>query len=594
MAKADYVFEASWEVCNKFGGIHTVIKSKSSQMMETYKNYFLIGPYFEKNAKVEFISMDPPEEFRDAFAELGSQGIICHFGKWLELKGLPYTILIDFSGILEKTNVVKGEYWKDYGIDSIRAGWDFDEPSMWSYAVGMMIHKLYEKSLRGKNVIAHFHEWLAGFGLLYLRKNCHNVATVFTTHATVLGRSLSSSGVDIYAMMQNILSRQSDIIKEAYARNIEAKHLTESATANNAHIFTTVSEITAIESECFLGRKPEVILLNGLDLEKFPSFEDISIKHISSRDKIREFLTYYFFPYYTYDVNNSLIFYTQGRFEYTNKGYDLIIRALGLVNERLKRENSTKTASVMFWVPLQTYGIRLDVLENKNYYMHIKNYVYSNSPDILQKITYDFISKKDNVEELFTDQFLRDIKKDLMIFSRTGTPPLSTHNIDENNVMIRYLRENNLLNRSDDRIKVIVEPVYLDGNDGLIDLGIYDAMAGCHLGMFPSYYEPYGYTPLESAALGVPTITTDMAGFGRYIKTQNPDNKGIIVLERTGKPDHEVTSKFADVLYGFIMMDKSDRINEKLRAKALSNYADWKLLIKNYIAAHDAAITKLR
>lgn len=586
--KADYLFEASWEVCNKVGGIYTVIKSKSSEMMRLYKNYFLIGPYFEHNAKIDFISMDPPEEFKKVFDELRNEGVICHYGKWLEIKGKPYTILLELTGLYDRKNEIKGQFWEYYKIDSIRAGWDFEEPAVWSYAVGMLIERLQSNALKDKKIVGHFHEWLAGFGVLYLRKHCPTVATVFTTHATVLGRTLSSKGVDIYEYLENI-----NVDYEIYYNNIEAKHLTESATAKNAHVFTTVSEITAMEAERFLGRKPEVLVLNGLDLEKFPSFEEISIKHITSRDKIREFLTYYFFPYYTFDVNKNLIAYTLGRFEFGNKGFDTIIKALGLLNQRLKDKKSDKTLSMMFWVPMQQYGMRLDVLENKNYYMHIKNYVLVNSPEILKKITYDFISKKDTVDELLTESFVKEIKKDIVGFSREGSPPLSTHNIDENNLVLCALRDNGLLNRKEDPVKVIIEPVYLDGMDGFMDLTHYDVMIGCHLGLFPSYYEPWGYTPLESAALGVPALTTDMSGFGRYIKSQNPENKGIMVLDRFRKPENEFINSFCDILNKYLDMEHSDRVNCKLKAKSLSGYADWKLLIKNYISAHNMAIDKV-
>jgi glycogen(starch) synthase len=586
--KADYLFEVSWEVCNKVGGIYTVIKSKSSEMMKLYKNYFLVGPYFEHNAKTDFVSMDPPEEFKKIFDDLRNEGVICHYGKWLEIKGKPYTMLIESNGLLAKKNEIKGKFWEYYKIDSIRAGWDFEEPSIWSYAVGMLIEKLQNTALKEKKIVGHFHEWLSGFGLLYLRKYCPSVATVFTTHATVLGRTLSSKGIDIYGYLENI-----NVEYEIYYNNIEAKHLTESATAKNAHVFTTVSEITGIEAERFLGRKPDVLVLNGLDLEKFPSFEEISIKHITSRDKIREFLTYYFFPYYTFDVNKNIIAYTIGRFEYENKGYDLIIKALGLLNQRLKQQKSDKTLSMMFWVPMQQYGMSLDVLENKNYYMHIKNYVLVNSPEILKKIIYDFISKKEGVEELLTESFVKEIKKDIVAFSREGNPPLSTHNLDENNIVLSALRENGLLNRKEDPVKVIIEPIYLDGMDGFMDLIHYDVMVGCHLGLFPSYYEPWGYTPLESAALGVPALTTDMSGFGRYIKSQNPENKGIIVLDRFRKPDQEVITAFCDILQKYLDMDHSDRVNCKLKAKSLSGYADWELLIKNYVDAHNMAVDRV-
>jgi glycogen(starch) synthase len=542
--------------------------------------------------------MDAPEEFSRIFEQLRSEGIICHFGKWLEVKGKPFTILIDFHGLIPKKNDIKTQYWMDYGIDSIRSAWDFDEPLLWSYSVGRMIGLLEQQSFNGKKIVAQFHEWLSGPGLLYLKKNNPSVATVFTTHATVLGRTLCSRGIDIYDSLDSI-----DVLREVYTYLIEPKFLMEKASALNADAFTTVSEITSIESEKFLGRKADVLVLNGLDLDKFPSFEEISVKHIASREKIKEFLTYYFFPYYTFDVHDSLIFFTVGRYEYKNKGYDTLIKALGRFNAYLKfryakpeaNNQNPVAVSVFIWVPMAHHGLRIDVLENKNYYMHIKSYIHSNTSDILNKIVYDFISKKESVGNLFTENFMADIKKDLVAFERTGNPPMSTHNMDEysNNVMFA-LKQNGLLNRKEDFVKVIVEPVYLDGNDGFIDLSYYDAMVGCHLGLFPSYYEPWGYTPLESASLGVPSLTTDLAGFGRFIKTKNPDNKGIYVIDRFHHSEEDVLKQFVDVLIKFYDMDRSERVNQKLDAKSLSANADWKDLIQNYIHAHNFALENNR
>ncbi|MEM4637430.1 MAG: glycogen/starch synthase [Candidatus Woesearchaeota archaeon] len=584
-AKADFLFEVSWEVCNKVGGIHTVINTKCSEITGYYKKYILIGPYFEHSAKVEFIQLEPSPEIKKIFEELKNYGIICYYGRWLENKSRPETILIDANGFMYKKNEIKGKFWEYYGIDSIRAGWDFEEPSIWSYAAGMLIERM-QNICNGK-IVAHFHEWLSGFGLLYLKKYCSSIATVFTTHATILGRTLSSKGVNIYDNIDSI-----DVTFEIYRNNIEAKHLTEKASALNSDVFTTVSEITAIESEKFLGRKPEFLLINGLDLEKFPSFEEISIKHITSRDKIREFLTYYFFPYYVFDINNNLVAYTIGRYEYRNKGYDIIIKALGLLNDRLKRGVSNKTLSMIFWVPMQHYGVRLDVLENKNYYMHIKNHILSNGPDILKRIIYDFISKKDDINNLFTESFINDLKREIVTFSRKGTPPFSTHNINDNELIVSDLKNNGLLNRKEDCVKVIIEPVYLDGMDGFIDLSHYDVMVGCHLGLFPSCYEPWGYTPLESASLGVPSVTTDLSGFGRFIKNKNPENKGIMVLDRHGRSYDESANSLAEMLWNFVNMSHSERINCKLTAKNLSKYADWNKLIENYILAHNYALEK--
>lgn len=580
------LFEASWEVCNKVGGINTVISSKASFMMNLYSCYFLIGPYFENNAKTDFIALEPPADFKEVFDILKNKGVICHYGKWLNLKGKPYVLLIDFGGLYYRKNEIKGKLWEDYGIDSIRAGWDFEEPMLWSYSVGMLIEELYKKSFTNKKVIAHFHEWLSGFAILYLRKNCPNIATIFTTHATILGRTLSSKGVNIYENIEKI-----NVDYEIYSNNIESKHYTEVASARNAHVFTTVSEMTAIESDFFLGRKPDVIVLNGIDSEKFFNYDDLTLKHLFYRRKIEEFLMYNFFPYYSFNISDSIIACTSGRFEFKNKGYDLIVKALGLLNRRMKESSVNRNFIMIFWIPMQHYGIRKDVLENKNYYNNIKDNILSVSQSIINKIIYSVVSG--NNDELALSSFLSDLRKELIIFSRKGNPSLSTHYIDDNNPLISALMENGLFNSNTDPVKVIVEPVYLEGNDGLIDLQYYDAMSGCNLGLFPSYYEPWGYTPLESAALGVPSVTTDMSGFGRYIQNYNKENRGIIVLKRFNRKEEDVINDFCNLLMEFVNMSNSEIVDCRLKAKYLSLRADWSLLIKNYVEAHNLALERI-
>jgi len=594
---ADYVFEISWEVCNKVGGIYTVLTSKSEQMQAHYKNYFMVGPYFEQHAKLEFSEETPPEEFRQAFDELRREGIIYHYGTWDDIKGNPKVILVEFLGIVNQKDSLKGMFWNDYKIDSIKAQWDFEEPMLWSYSVGKLIHKLRDISLHDKKIVAQCHEWLSAFCILYLKKNCPNIATVFTTHATILGRTLSSNGIDLYNSLSHI-----DPVHEAYRFNVEAKFLTEKAAALATDVFTTVSEITGMEAEIFLSRRPDILTYNGLDIDKFPTFEDISIKHRISREKIREFLTYYYFPYYTFDLEKNLIFFTIGRYEYHNKGYDLLVKALGKLNAQLKNDaTNPHTVTVFFWIPMEQHGLKIEVLENKNYYMHIKNYINANGTEILTRLIYDVISRKEHAEKgLVTDTFMQNLRKDLIAFERKGNPPLSTHNVDEqSNQLAVAFKQNGLFNSREDMVKVIIEPVYLDGNDGFIDLTYYDAIVGCHLGLFPSYYEPWGYTPLESIALGVPALTTDLSGFGLFVKkheAHKDDNykDGVYLLERLNKSEETVIDKFADIMHKFTKFTQQQRIDCKLNAKNFSGLADWKIFVEYYVNAHNMALQKVK
>ncbi|MFH1589494.1 MAG: glycogen/starch synthase [archaeon] len=588
--KVDYLFESSWEVCNKVGGIYTVVKSKAYVMRKFYNNYFLIGPYFQRKAMVELDEKEVPDYLQKAFDDLKKDGIDCYYGSW-DVDGSPDTILIDFKGLMTKKNDIKKLLWEQEKIDSLNAHWEFEEPMLWSWAVGMLLGAV-EKYLPGKKIVGHFHEWLAGFSIFYLNSINSSVKKVFTTHATMLGRTLAGNGEDLYGILDNINPEE-----KAYQYNVQDKFLTERASAQKADIFTTVSEITAIEAEKILGRKPEVILNNGLTMRKFPTIEETSVKHLLAREKIREFLTFQFYPYYNIDLDHNLVFFIVGRYEFKNKGIDVMIKALGKLNERLKKDKSKRTISTFFWIPLDAQGVKIDVLENKNYYRHIKNYVQWHSNDILKKIVMDIVSSKTpSVRTMFTKTFLKDLEKDLIRFKRLGVPSVLTHNIsnEKNDPMLKALYTEGLDNKEDDKVKVIVYPVYLDGNDSLINLSYYDAIAGSHLGLFPSYYEPWGYTPLETAAMGVVSLTTDLAGFGRFITDKIPKdkNKGIYILKRFNRTEDEVVEDMYKEMYSFAMLSHEDRVKSKVIAKSLANTCDWANFVGNYIEAHNRCFEK--
>lgn len=586
---ADYLFEASFEVCNKVGGIYTVVKSKAAQMKEHYKNYFLVGPYYKDKKDVEFEEKDIPEELVPAVNEVKKEGIECHFGMW-QIKGTPNVILIDFASMKNQENELKKSYWETYKIDSMDSGWDFIEPLLWSTACGKLIEQ-FGKNHSDKKIVAHFHEWMAGIGALWLKMMKSPVKTVFTTHATMLGRAMAGSGKDLYNILDDMNPEE-----EAKKVGVMNKFTTERACAQSVDIFTTVSEITQIEAEKILGRKAEVLVLNGLDIAKFPTFEETSFLHIESREKIREFLTYYFFPYYQFEMEHTLIFFIVGRYEFRNKGIDIFIKALGGLNQHLKEKNPKRTIAAIFWIPGDAHGIKTEVLENKTFFRHIKNYVESHSKDIEKKIVSDIVSSKDlTARSIFSKEFIISNKRHLNQFKKMGNPPVTTHNLgnENNDAIIKAFKENGLHNSAEDRVKVILYPVYLNGVDGLIDLPYYDAMCGCHLGVFPSYYEPWGYTPVESAAMGVPAVCTDLTGFGRFIEPKLKDkNQGIFVLKRFKRKDEEITKEFTDFLCSYADKDHHERVKFKMDAKALTQLVDWKEFVKFYIEAHNKALEK--
>ncbi|MBI4438642.1 hypothetical protein HY640_01795 [Candidatus Woesearchaeota archaeon] len=586
MDSSEFLFEVSWEVCNKVGGIYTVVRSKAAQMVEKYKGrYFVVGPYFAKKALGEFQEKLVPAFLKEVFEALAGQGILCHYGTWL-VEGEPDAILIDFTGFTTRTNEIKTELWNSYKIDSLGTEYfDFDEPVVWASSAGHLIEEVSKKT----KVIAQFHEWLSGAGLLYLKGRGCDVATIFTTHATVLGRTMASKDIDLYNMLGKVNPQE-----EAYRFRVHSKHQVEWSSAQSADVFSTVSEITGMEAESLLGRKPEIILPNGLNMDKFPTIEEASIKHRHFKLRIKEFITYYFFPYYNFNLDETLIYFLSGRYEFHDKGVDIFIKALARLNDRLKKQKASKTVVAFFWIPGNIRGIKPDLLESKTFYEDIRESVDDSIPDFREKLLYMTISqRKLNEEELLGKDLVLELKSKVMRLFKKGVPSLSTHDIyeSENDPILSMFRALGLNNLPDDRVKVVFYPIYLTGADHLIDLNYYEAMEGSHLGVFPSFYEPWGYTPLEAAALGVSSVTTDLAGFGRFISEESRKRKGqgVFVIKRLGRTDDDVVHDLAEIMYNYSQMSKEERVRNKIEARHIASHADWKNFVRFYIEAHRMA-----
>jgi glycogen(starch) synthase len=581
------VFEICWEACNKVGGIYTVLASKAAYMKQALgdNNYFIIGPYFIEKAKGEFEEIVPPETIKPIFGALQKEGINCHWGKWL-IKGEPITILIDFNGYRHYLNNIKKHLWENFAIDSLNAPSDFDDPILWSWCVGKVLSRIKEV-FKGQNIIAHAHEWMSGSVLLYLKEKEPQIKKIFTTHATVLGRALSAANYPLYENLETI---EGD--KKAYELGIAAKHQIEKASAQKADILTTVSEITSLEVKQFLNRKVDLTLPNGLHLGGGLTFEDFSLSHRLQRDRMREFILHYFFPYYSFDPRKSLFYFISGRYEFHNKGIDIFIDALSDLNKRLKEKGaSAKTIVVFFWVPLNIRGIKPHIREAREIFSDVEQTLEESQVTTQSNLLYNIMAEKPlSAEALFEGDTLRQIKRKLMKLKHpTGLPSICTHDLAEgNNAIINKLKQVNLINKAEDKVKVIIYPAYLTGSDGLLNLSYNECIQGSHLGVFPSYYEPWGYTPLETAALGVATITTDLAGFGIFIKPKADQKKypGIYIVERRQKSYETSKNQLADLLYSFSCASYHERVQNKIGASELAQEASWEKLIKHYIEAY--------
>lgn len=601
MKKQLCVLETSFEAANKVGGIYTVLSSKALHAMKEFDEYCCIGPYSEPESLKRFEETAAPEKLKNVFNALEKEhGFKCHFGKWM-IKGQPETILVEVGRFAEKTNEIKAQLWEKYAVDSLGSGYDFDQPVCWSKAVGILIQKmLEEKCFKSKHTIVHAHEWLAGTALLHLKEVSSNAKLAFTTHATFLGRVLSAYGNNLPQMVEEGLKKKQPAQKElAYKYNIQAKHLLEKAVAQNSDVFSTVSKNTARECEFILGRKPDIITPNGLDASQYPLMEELSDRHISYRNKIREFIFKYFMPHYNIDAKNTLFYMISGRHEIHNKGIDLFIEALSMLNQELKKEPSKKTVIAFIFVPTATLGRRREFLKNFTIFNKLEDLIDAESHKIKQKIIYTVMQGKMPTEAgLFEEEFLMDLKLLLLKVrsSKASLPPVSPFNLHENNEIASLLQKNNLLNMEEDKVKIIYYPDYLNPADGLLGMQYYNVITGCHLGIFPSLYEPWGYTPLETASLGLQTITTDLSGFGQFID-ENASSRpfgSIEVLKVSNKKREETVSELFELMKKIYEMTKKQRISLKSTAKNLSELADWQNLIKSYFSLYELALSSKR
>lgn len=584
------VFETSFEVCNKIGGIYTVIKTKMPHMIRRLKeNYLLVGPYLTKSPNLDFLEKALPSELNGIANELRAEGIILHYGKWLTENSEPNVFLVDYSRFWSQIDIYKKKLWDNFGVDSLGSPYDYDEPFIFGIAVGKFLEKII-RIYSQKSIIFHFHEWLTGSGLLYLksiRKDPNSFKLVFTIHATVLGRSIINAGKPLYENIDSI-----DFKKEITNLNIRNKFSLEAGTIKQADRFSCVSQITSYEAEKFYNRKADVVCPNGLDIKNLPTFEEISIAHHLKREVLREFLFYYFFPYYKFEVEKTLFFFTAGRSEFRAKGYDVLIKALGLLNQELRKDHTfDKTIVTFFLIPFDNLGPRSELFTYKEKFVEIKRLVNENQTDLIARLIYLTMENKQcDLGFLFSSKVFNEIK--LMVkFFKKGSDfsvkvPVSTHEFrDENNEYIRSFADHNLLNRKEDKVKVVFIPVYLTGQDGLINLNYQEFIQACHFGIFPSYYEPFGYTPLESISVGVPALTTDLSGCGQFLTPyiQSNKNPGVFIIKRFDQSDDEAIKQLFNILKYYSYLNLRQRVENKINAIRLSAYCDWSKLIENYI-----------
>ena len=535
----DYVFETSWEVCNKVGGIHTVIATKAPAIAKQFRSkYILIGPdIWQHNENKEFV--ENPGLFKSWRAKAASEGLRVRVGNW-KIEGNPIVILVDFSHYVSAKNEVLRYYWDNYKLDSFNSPWDYVESVLFGYAVGKVIESFVKFNTASReNVICHFHEWMTGSALLYLEGEMPKIGSVFTTHATVVGRSIAGNSYPLYNEMKNYNPEEM-----AYRFGVQHKHFLEKETTKVADCFTTVSEITAQEAQHFLSRKTDIITPNGFNDAIVPAEKDFDKKRKAARERLINVAQ----ALVTQPINeNTKIVAISGRYEFRNKGIDAFIDALGALNRNPKNK---KELLAYILIPTAYDAPNQGLLNN----LHHPEQTTPNEQKHLTHILPDVY----------------------------------------NDAIVKRINEQQLFNRKEDKVKVIFCPSYLNGNDGVFNLFYYDLFIDLDDTAFPSYYEPWGYTPLESLAFKVPTITTNLAGFGKWVNDYYPQKqKAIEVVNRTDSNYGEVVGAIVKNIQN--LLDSKDDDFQALRETAgkVSEIALWKNLVQYYIKCYELTLENI-
>ena len=538
------IFETSWEVCNKVGGIYTVLSSRANTLQQSHEDkVFFIGPdvwqgkenpLFKENKRLL-------TKWKKAAAEAG---VNARIGRW-NVPGAPIAILVDFQPFFDVKNDIYAEAWDAFQVDSLHAYGDYDEASMFSYAAGKFVEAVVKAELlKGESIIYQAHEWMSGLGMLFLKKECPEVATIFTTHATSIGRSIAGNNKLLYKYFHGYNGDQM-----AAELSMEAKHSIEKQSAHGADCFTTVSMFTDRECKQLLDKPADVVLPNGFENDFVPKGAAFTKKRKEARQCILNVASKLIGEELD---DTTLIVSTSGRNDFRCKGFDVYMEALAQLNARMKtlaqaeEELVSQKVLALIEVPCWTKEPRQDLLARLN-------------------------GTDKSEGGLHTPMITHDL-----------------HNLNEDRILC-LIKQLGLWNTKNDAVKVILVPCYLEGADGIFNMPYYDLLTANDLCLYPSYYEPWGYTPLESCAFKAPCITTDLSGFGQWVNDvlgyQGELSDGVKVIHRDDDNYFDVSREMCEAIEAMMRMPLKDRATLCKKAAALADKAQWKNFIKHYIEA---------
>ncbi|XP_030623917.1 glycogen [starch] synthase, liver isoform X3 [Chanos chanos] len=524
-----YLFEIAWEVTNKVGGIYTVIQTKAKITVDEWgENYFMMGPYYEHNFKTQVEQCDPPSA----------------------------AIKIAMDSL------------KNSGCQ--------------------LTDQLQDKP----NVIAHFHEWQAGAGLVLSRSRKIPMATIFTTHATLLGRYLCAGNVDFYNNLDKF-----NIDREAGERQIYHRYCLERAAVHCAHVFTTVSQITAVEANHMLHRQPDVVTPNGLNVKKFSAVHEFQNLHSTNKAKIQEFVRGHFYGHLDFNLEKTLFFFIAGRYEFSNKGADVFLESLSRLNYLLRVHKSDVTVVVFFIMPAKTNNFNVESLKGQA----VRKQLWDTAHAVKEKFgkrLYEALLKGEipDMNKILDRDDFTIMKRALFATQRHTLPPVTTHNMldDSTDPILTNVRRIGLFNNRNDRVKIVFHPEFLSSTSPLLPMDYEEFVRGCHLGVFPSYYEPWGYTPGECTVMGIPSVTTNLSGFGCFMEehVSDPSAYGIYIVDRRFRSADESCNQLTQFMFSFCQQSRRQRIIQRNRTERLSDLLDWRYLGRFYIHARRLALSR--
>lgn len=585
--KGSFLLESAWEVCNQVGGIYTVIRSKIlSQKKHWGENYLLIGPWVN-NQEFESLENDGSAIYQ-VCEHMRAQGVDVRYGTWL-VSGKPKVVLLNPQSVFHRLGEIKFDIWESFGIDSDTHDDLKDQVLAFSFLSQWFIHDLIAKDPKHK-FVAHFHEWMSGLPIPYLKRSGASIKTIFTTHATLLGRFLAMNDPNFYERLP-----YSNWEAEAQHFNVNTQVKIERAAAHGAHVLTTVSDVTAEECVYLLGRKPEYITPNGLNIERYEAMHEFQSMHLEAKEGINNFVTGHFFPSYRFNLDKTLYFFTSGRFEYKNKGYDITLEALARLNH-LMHVYQLDTTVVMFLVTKQPYhSINVRSLESRAMMDELRHTCQEIEDDIAEGLfkysAGNANEKLPDLNQLVPEHRKLQYRRAMQSSKTDALPQVVTHDLvnQETDPVLNFLRTSNLVNNEYDKVKIVYHPDFISSTSPLFHMDYDKFVRGCHLGVFPSYYEPWGYTPVECLVRGIPSITSDFSGFGDYvIKNLKDKNKdGLAIVNRKYKSFDEAANQLAHQMLDFVKMNRRERITQRNNVEQLSTEFDWERLIEYYIEAYE-------